>query len=89
MQEINATKTPGDNLRKNETQRYHYLEFPAVINIVPSVIDFKHYFSVNVEYLRSLKRTNFICQVSALFREEISHRFASFLARIGLPEIPK
>ncbi len=87
MEEINANKSPGKFLRNNERPRYHYLEFPLEIPIVPSVIDFKHYFSVNIEYLRKIKKTNFVCQVSELFREEISHRFASFLARIGLPEI--
>jgi hypothetical protein len=87
MEIINANKSPGKFLRINERPRYHYLEFPTEIPIVPSVIDFKHYFSVNIEYLRKIKKNNFVCQVSELFREEISHRFASFLARIGLPEI--
>jgi hypothetical protein len=87
MEAINAKRSPGKYLRNNERPRYHYLEFPPVIPIVPSVIDFKHYFSVNIEYLRNIKKTNFVCQVSELFREEISQRFANFLARIGLPEI--
>ena len=87
MQEINKKKSPGQNLRKNETPRYHYLEFPTNIPIVASVIDFKHYFSVSTKYLRSIKRGNFVCSISDLFREDISQRFASYLARIGLPEI--
>jgi hypothetical protein len=74
-------------LVSNRNPRYHYLEFSRDIQIVPSVIDFKHYFSANVEYLRGLKGTNFVCSVSDLFREHISQRFASFLARIGLPEL--
>ena len=85
MQMISKNKTPGKYLRINEIPRYHYLEFPAGIPISPSVIDFKHYFSVNVEYLRR-KTSDFVCQVSPLYREDISHRFASFLSRIGLPE---
>ena len=86
-QTINKGKTPGDNLRKNETPRYHFLEFPDDVPIVPSVIDFKHYFSVNVQHIQEMKQTSFVCSVSALFREDISQRFTSFLARIGLPEI--
>jgi hypothetical protein len=89
MEGINKGKTPGKYLRNNERPRYHYIEFPQQIAIVTSVIDFKHYFSVNIEYLRRLKKTNFVCQVSELFREEISHRFTSFLSRIGLPDIGK
>jgi hypothetical protein len=87
MQEINKGKTPGQNLRKNDTSRFHYLEFPSSIPIVPSVIDFKHYFSVNVAYLKKVKRKQFVCKVGDLFREDISQRFASFLSRIGLPEL--
>ncbi len=85
MEPINAKRSPGDYLRKNERPRYHYLEFPALVPIVPSVIDFKHYFSVNIKYLKKLRRTHFICQLSALYREDVSQRFASYLARIGLP----
>lgn len=82
---INKNKTPGQYLRNNEVPRYHYIEFPQNIDIVPSVIDFKHYFSVNINYLKSLKRENCICKLSSLYREDISQRFASYLARIGLP----
>ncbi|MEN6294209.1 MAG: hypothetical protein ABFD07_19630 [Methanobacterium sp.] len=85
MEPINKKKTPGDNLRKNNNPRYHYLEFPDNVQLVPSVIDFKHYFSVNVKYLYKAKDRNFICKISELYREDISQRFASFLSRIGLP----
>jgi hypothetical protein len=85
MEPINKNKTPGDFLRNNSNPRYHYLEFPKCVSLVPSVIDFKHYFSVDVKYLYSVKDKKFICKVSELYREDISHRFASFLSRIGLP----
>lgn len=87
MEPINKKSSSGQDLVKNLKPRYHYLEFPDDIPIVSSVIDFKHYFSVNVDYLSELKKTNFVCKVSELFREDISHRFASFLSRIGLPEL--
>ncbi len=85
MEAIKKNRTPGTRLKNNETLRYHYLEFPANINIVPSAIDFKHYFSVNVEYLKKTKNKDFVCRISPLYREDISQRFASFLSRIGLP----
>jgi len=85
MEPINEKKSPGKNLRKNERPRYHYLSFPTDQPIVDSVVDFKHYFSVNGNYLRSLRRTNFICRLAPLYREDLSHRFAAYLARIGLP----
>jgi hypothetical protein len=86
MEAISRSKTPGKNLKSNQNPRYHYLDFGPDVPIVPSVIDFKHYFSVSVQYLRKVKREKFICQLSPLFREDVSQRFASFLARIGLPE---
>ena len=86
MVPINRNKTPGDNLRKNETPRYHYLEFDSGTPVVPSVVDFKHYFSVNAAILKKTKSRNYVCRISTLYREDVAQRFASFLARIALPD---
>ena len=75
-------------LRQNKNPRYHRLGFDANSTIVDSVVDFKHYFSVNVQYLKRLKSDNFAGKLSTLYREDVSQRFASFLARIGLPDFP-
>lgn len=85
MQAIKSSRTQLGNLQKNEIPRYHFLNFPEKVPISSSVIDFKHYFSVNVTHLKKLKASNFVCQVSDLYREDISQRFATFLSRIGLP----
>lgn len=85
MATINKTKSPGTNLVNNETPRFHTLKFGSDVQIVDSVVDFKHYFSINVEYIKKHKQKNFVCQLSALFREDLSQRFASYLSRIGLP----
>jgi hypothetical protein len=84
MGNIKRKSTQGNNLLNNEVPRYHYLEFPQTIPVVPSVVDFKHYFSVNVLYLKNLKKHNSVCRISELYREDVSQRFSSFLARIGL-----
>jgi len=86
MEPISRNKTPGKILRNNQNPRYHFLDFGPDVPVVPSVVDFKHYFSVSLEYLREVKRDRFVCQLSPLFREDISQRFASFLSRIGLPD---
>lgn len=78
----------GNSLKQNERPRYHYLSFPANVPIVASIADFKHYFSVNLAYLQNLTQTNFVCRLSELYREALSQRFAAYLARIGLPNIP-
>jgi hypothetical protein len=86
MQPITKKKSPGEFILKNDNPRYHFIEFPNNIPIVPSVIDFKHYFSVNVNYLKNKKKVDFVCKVSELYREQITLRFSNFLSRIGLPD---
>ena len=85
MEPINKSRSPGKSLRKNEVPRYHYLEFPTNIPIVDSVIDFKHYFSVELPYLKKQKSKQFVCRLSELYREDVSLRFSNYLSRIGLP----
>lgn len=82
---INKKKSPGAMLMQNERPRYHYINFPPHVPLVASVVDFKHYFSVHVAYLEKVRRTNFVCRLSDLFREDVSQRFAAYLGRIGLP----
>lgn len=86
LPQIPKGRTIGTNIVKNETPRYHYVEFPESVPIVNSIVDFKHYFSVNVEYLRKIKKTNYICKMSEIYRSDISLRFANYLSRIGLPD---
>lgn len=86
MYNINSgSKSVKEKIISNEIPRYHYLEFPSSIPIVPSIIDFKHYFTMNVEQMKNLKKDQFVCKISELYRERVSQRFADFLSRIGLP----
>lgn len=83
--EKRSNKTKNKLFIDNQIPRYHHLRFPDDVPLVESVIDFKHYFSVNILYIEKLKKTNFVGKVSELYREDISHRFSAFLSRIGLP----
>lgn len=87
MQTISRKVDKSDNkiLRQNNNPRFHFLEFSNEVSIPNSVIDFKHYFTVNNNILLERKKSSFACKVSELYRENISHRFSSFLSRIGLP----
>ncbi|HMZ54437.1 MAG TPA: hypothetical protein PLT48_06285 [Nitrospira sp.] len=85
MTPIPKKNTLGKNLLRNETPRYHYLEFPESVPLAPSAIDFKHYFSCNVQYLKTHKNQHFVCQLDDLYRESVSQRYSNFLSRIGLP----
>jgi len=79
-------KSLCDNIIKNENKRYHYLNFNDDVEIVESVIDFKHYFTVTVNYLNQIRDTNYVCSIDCLYRESILQRFSCFLSRIGLPD---
>lgn len=90
MRQFNIKKggkltTEANFLLKNEIPRYHYLSFDSEIRMAPSIIDFKHYFTVNVEYLYSIRENNFVCSLTDLYKEDVSQRFSSYLSRIGLP----
>jgi hypothetical protein len=85
MQKVDS-KTNKQNLHNNMLPRYHYLGFGKSAPIVPSVVDFKHYFSVNIEHMKRDIRTKFVCRLAPLHREDLSQRFAAFLSRIGLPD---
>ena len=86
MKMLNISSKKAPYIRNNEISRYHFLEFnPDVVQIPPSVIDFKHYFSVNVEYLKERIATTWVCKLAELHREDVCQRFSAFLSRIGLP----
>jgi len=86
MHDFRKEKTKKTLMHNNEIPRYHYLKFPeSLTTISNSFIDFKHYFSININYLEELKRNNFICRIAMPYREFISQRFSNYLSRIGLP----
>lgn len=80
------SKSLCENIIKNENKRYHYLNFEHDVELVESVIDFKHYFTVTINYLNSIYKEKYVCSVDSLYRELILQRFSNFLARIGLPD---
>ncbi len=83
--QIARNKTPEKDIKNNQNPRYHYLSLFDEKMLSESLIDFKHYFSVSLMELELLRKTNYICTISPLYREKVSHRFVSFLSRIGLP----
>jgi len=74
--------TEFKTLTQNEIPRYHVIDFPP---LVKSVVDFKHYFSISIEYLQKIKDENFEYPLSFLYRERLCQRFANYLSRIALP----
>lgn len=72
-------------IKSNREPRYHFIEFESETQLVPMIVDFKHYFTVSLNSLES-NIENRICSLKPIYRESITQRFSNFLARIGLPE---
>lgn len=74
----------------NHMYRYHSLEEAPDLQMPSLIIDFKHYFSIlrNVLYTEEYSNRR-IATISALFRDNLSIRYAQYLSRIGLPDFPK
>jgi len=66
--------------------RIHALTIQTGENIVleNAVIDFKHYFTVPVSYLRAHKDKR-ILHLDDLFAEQITLKFATYLSRVAIP----
>ncbi len=86
MQKINSNSM--NTIKNNSNPRYHYLEQNNEFQIPDLIIDFKHYFCISVTELKSFyEDKNYLATIGELFRENLSHRFAHYISRIGLPEI--
>ena len=73
-----------NTIKNNKNERYHYIAFSDDVIVPDSVIDFKHYYSVSLDWLES-NSTNRLCGIAPIYRELISQRFSNYLSRIGLP----
>jgi len=85
-QRLTETSSGYKRIVQNNDPRYHYLEFPDGVQLPKGVIDFRHYCTLNVRYLSSIRREQLVWSLPPLWRESVSQRFAAFLARIGLPQ---
>lgn len=68
-------------------KRYHVLKEDKTIPITELVIDFKEFYTVPYVVVEEARKNNYVSTVNELFRESLSQRFASYLSRIGLPEL--
>lgn len=75
-------KTDHRNIIQNNNPRYHFLDIEGLPKLI---IDFKHYFSLSIEYLQKVKNEQFEYPISFLHRELLCQRFSNYLSRIGLP----
>jgi len=80
------SSTEKSSMRNNAHPRYHFLAFGDDIPIADSLVDFKHYFTASPAHLRERKQNAFLCRLDVPHRECLSHRFAAWLSRVGLPD---
>ncbi len=76
-------------IKKNKNERYHFLEKNEELCLPNLIIDFKQYYTIPTHILYKLYKDHFVGSLKPLFREDLSHRFAFYLSRIGLPNIER
>ncbi|MCD6207503.1 MAG: hypothetical protein J7J06_05860 [Methanosarcinales archaeon] len=84
MEKYNSKR--WDIIKRNNNERYHFLERNEELGMPDLVIDFKQYYTIPTYILYILYKSHFIGSLKPLFRENLSHRFAFYLSRIGLPD---
>lgn len=75
------------DIKSNQNQRFHYFPENTTSSMPEIVVDFKHYYTIPREDIYALHKEKYKISIAPLFREDISLRFATYLARIGLPII--
>lgn len=75
-------------LIRDNNKRYHFLEKDLEHQVPDLVVDFKHYFTLSRDffYSKMVNDIQYVASIDVLYREHLSHRFAYYLSRIGLPE---
>lgn len=76
-----------DLIEQNNNPRYHYLVKWLDLQVPDLVLDFKHFFTMQTELMIGWygDDRHYVARLGYLYREDLSQRFAAYLARIGLP----
>ncbi len=75
----------NDLINSDLHYRFHSLDFNNNKLVPNSVIDFKHYFTLNVDYLLN-SREKRLCKLQPIFCEQVSRKFANYLSRVAIPD---
>lgn len=73
--------------RSGEKPRFYLLELDEKTKIQNDlidsfIVDFKYFFTADMS---QFSKENYVASVAPFYREAISHNFASYLSRIGIP----
>lgn len=89
MQNFHKKDTMWNFVKTNQNPRYHLLKGVTELQMQEVVIDFKQYYTIPRDILYEKIVKNYLLSLNELFREELSHRFANYLSRVGVPIIAK
>ncbi len=83
----NHSSKPWRLIKSNQNPRYHFMARWRSLQVPELVVDFKHFFTVPIELLlhRYGTNKNYVARLAPLYREDLSQRFAAYLARVGVP----
>ncbi len=73
------------NIRSNQNHRLHFIPSHLGLGIPNLVVDFKNYYTIPTAVIYKFYKQHYVASLNPLFKENLSHRFAFYLSRIGLP----
>lgn len=76
-----------DKIKKNELERFYYLESYPDLQIPELILDFKIYHTLDTRIISSSFSKYYRGTLNELFRERLSQRFANYINRFALPEL--
>jgi len=76
-----------NSYRNGEKPRFYLIELSNEVKLKNSlldsfIVDFKYFFTADMS---QFKKENYVSSIKYFYREELSHNFASYLSRIGIP----
>lgn len=81
------TSEQWKSIKQNQNQRFHFLNAEVALKIQDLIIDFKQYYTIPRNEIYESHSELYLVSLDLLFREALSHRFAYYLSRIGLPTV--
>ena len=78
-----------NNIKKNKDFRFHYFEGEDSLSIPCLVIDFKHYFTLPINFVLSfleINQNSNSVALDAIFQTKLSDEFAHYLQRVAIPD---
>ena len=73
-------------IKQNNNARFHFINKFEDLQIPDLIIDFKHLYTINRDFIYNNINRNYLASICEIYREGISHRYSHYLSRIGLPD---